>query len=139
MAGTSRVDLEPRRKVSPVTRVKVLSIAALVLLASVLAAEAAATAPRVGALPAGPTSVIRTQKGELVAVSLPHRANGRVWRVARAFDGNVVTQVGEADVGNAVVLVFSAKHAGATTVVFGLTKGETAKAFESRRFEIHVR
>ena len=98
-----------------------------------------ASAPPVGQLPAGPTSTIATQHGELVAVSLPHRANGRVWRIARAFDGNVLAQVGEADVGNNVVLVFKAKRAGTTTLVFGLTRGETAKAFESRRFAIHVR
>jgi hypothetical protein len=110
-----------------------------VVLAGALSVAASASAPPVGALPAGPVSVIQTQKGELVAVSLPGRANGRVWRIARAFNGNVLTQVGEADVGKTVVLVFKAKAPGTTTVAFGLTKGETAKAFESRRFEIRVR
>ena len=109
------------------------------VLAGALTVAASASAPPVGALPPGPVSVIQTQKGELVAVSLPARANGRVWRIARGFNGNVLVQAGEADVGKSVVLVFKAKALGTTTVAFGLTKGETAKAFESRRFEIHVR
>jgi hypothetical protein len=122
-----------------VDHLRALTVSAVVFLAVALAAVAAASAPPVGALPAGAKSVIQTQKGELVAVSLPARANGRVWRIARAFDGNVLAQVGEADVAKTVVLVFKAKAAGTTTVTFGLTKAETAKAFESRRFEIHVR
>ena len=51
----------------------------------------------------------------------------------------VVRQVGEADVGNAVVLTFKANGKGTATVRFGLTKGETAKAFESRRVTVVVR
>jgi hypothetical protein len=115
------------------------ALTAAVVLAGALAVAASASAPPVGALPAGPVSVIKTQKGELVAVSLPHRANGRVWRIARPFNGKVLVQIGEADVGNTVVLVFKAKAPGTTTVTFGLTRGETAKAFESRRFAVHVR
>ena len=118
---------------------RALTVAGVVFVAVALTAVATASAPPVGALPAGPTSVIQTQKGELVAVSLPARSNGRVWRIARAFNGNVVAEVGEADVAKTVVLVFKAKAAGTTTIAFGLTKGETAKAFESRRYEIHVR
>ena len=48
-------------------------------------------------------------------------------------------QVSEADVGASVVLVCSASGIGKTTVAFGLTRGETAKAFESRRFVVTVR
>jgi hypothetical protein len=122
-----------------VRRLTAPTAAAVVVSAAAFAAVASGSAPPVGALPAGPTAVIQTQKGELVAVSLPHRPNGRVWRIARGFDGNVLAQVAEADVRNTVVLVFKAKAAGTTTVVFGLTRGETAKAFESRRFKIRVR
>jgi hypothetical protein len=109
--------------------------------AAVLAAAAAAgstSAPPVGPLPPGPTTTIATQKGELVALSLPRRSNGRVWRIARPFDGRIAAEVAEADVGSAVVLVFKARQVGSTTVVFGLTRGETAKAYESRRFVIRV-
>ena len=48
-------------------------------------------------------------------------------------------QVSEADVGGSVVLVFRATGIGKTTVAFGLTRGETAKAFESRRFVVTIR
>jgi hypothetical protein len=104
-----------------------------------VAASAAASAPPVGPLPAGPTSSITTQRNELVAVALPHRAGGRVWRIARAFNSSVVREVSEADVGSNVVIVFRAAGSGTATVKFGLTKGETAKAFEARTFRITVK
>ena len=107
--------------------------------AAALAAPALAAAPPVGPLPKGPTTTIRTQKGELVSFALPVRSNGRVWRVARKFDTRVVRQASEADVGNSVVLVFKAVGKGTTSVAFGLTRGETAKAYESRRFIVTVR
>ena len=37
------------------------------------------------------------------------------------------------------LLTFKATGKGTTTVRFGLTKGETAKAFESRRVTVRVR
>ena len=104
--------------------------------AAVLATAGTAAAPPVGTLPAGPVAKIETKKGQLVAVALPHRANGRVWRVARAFDARVLRQVSEADVGSQVVLVFRAAGAGRTTLAFGLTLGERARAYESRRFVV---
>ena len=107
--------------------------------AATFAAVGLADAPPVGALPAGHSSTIETQKGQLIAFALPHRPQGRVWRIARAFDSGVVRQVSEADVGNSVVLVFRATGTGTTTVAFGLTRGETAKAFDARRFTVHVR
>jgi hypothetical protein len=113
--------------------------AALVVTAGVLAGTSAASSTPVGRLPSGPTSTIQTPKGELVAFALPHRANGRVWRVARPLNSRVLVQVSEADVGASVVLVFKATGKGTTTVSFGLTRGETAKAYESRRFTVHVR
>src|SRR3954471_20241522 len=112
---------------------------ATVVAAAALAAPALADAPPVGPLPKGPSSTIRTQTGQLVAFALPGRSSGRVWRVARPFDARVVRQVSEADVGNSVVLVFKAVGSGTTTVAFGLTRGETAKAYESRRFTVRVR
>ena len=107
------------------------------ILATVAGARTAA-APPVGPLPSGPTSTIQTQVGQLLAFALPHRPSGRVWRIARAFDSKVLAQVGEADVGANVVLIFKAKAKGSTTVSFGLTRGETAKAYEARRFSVKV-
>ena len=118
------------------------TVAFLVAVAAAGAATvtlARASAPPVGPLPPGPVSSVVTQKGQLVAVALPHRPAGRVWRIARAFDGRVLRQVSEADAGANVVLVFKAAAHGTTTLVFALTRGETAKAFESRRFRVQVR
>jgi len=111
----------------------------VVAAAAALAGVTLADSTPVGALPSGPTSAIQTQKGQLIAVALPHRANGRVWRIARNFDSRVLRQVSEADVESSVVVVFRATGTGSVTVAFGLTQGETAKAYESRRFTIKVR
>jgi hypothetical protein len=104
-----------------------------------MAGAGTAASPPVGPLPAGPTSTIQTQVGQLVAFALPHRANGRVWRVARRIDSAVLVQVSEADVGANVVLVFKAKGKGSAKVSFGLTRGERTKAYEARRFIVNVR
>jgi hypothetical protein len=113
-------------------------VAAVAALAATFVTAGRADSPPVGALPSGPTSIIQTQKGQLVAFALPKRSAGRVWRIARRFDAAVVRQVSEADVGKSVVLVFRASGNGTTTVAFGLTRGETSKAFESRRFTVRV-
>lgn len=120
------------------TAAGLLGIAAAAAIAAGAGAVSSDSTP-VGPLPAGPVSTIQTQKGELVAVALPHRAGGRVWRIARTVNAKVVREVSEADVGSSVVIVFKAVGSGNATVVFGLTRGETAKAYESRRFNIHVR
>ena len=75
------------------------SLCAALVAGLVLAASAAGAAPPVGPLPRGPVSTIQTERGQLVAIALPHRAGGKVWRIARAFDGKVVRQVSEGDVG----------------------------------------
>ena len=124
------------------SRTRVRAAAAVAIATSAAAALAGAglaDSPPVGALPPGPTSTIQTQKGQLVAFALPHRPGGRVWRIARRVDTNVVRQLSEADVGPSVVLVFRATGSGTATVAFGLTRGETPKAFESRRFVVRVR
>jgi hypothetical protein len=117
---------------------------ALVALALALAAlalpagSALADSTPVGPLPVGPTTMIHTQPGQLVAVALPHRAGGKVWRVATGYDGKRLRQVSEADVGPTVVLVFKALRVGNAKIEFGLTKGETAKAYESRQFVVMI-
>ena len=114
-------------------------VAVAVAAAAILAGVGLADSTPVGPLPMGPISTVQTQKGQLIAVALPHRANGRVWRVARPYNARVVQQVSEADIGKNVVLVFRASGAGTTTIAFGLTRGETAKAYESRRFTVRVK
>jgi hypothetical protein len=115
------------------------AILASLSLALVAVSSATASAPPVGPLPAGPTTTIQTTRGELVAVALPHRPGGRVWRIARPFDSGIVTEVREADVGGSVVVVFRARATGSTILRFGLTRGERATAYEARRFVIRVR
>lgn len=99
---------------------------------------AAATAPPVKHIPIGPVSTIATQRGQLVSVALPH-ATGRSWRIARTVDAKVLREVGEADVGRNVVIVFKAVGKGDATVVFARTRGETARADASRSFSVTVR
>jgi len=113
--------------------------AALTAALATVAGARTAASPPVGPLPSGPTSTIQTQVGQLVAFALPHRPNGRVWRIARAVNSAVLVQVSEADVGANVVLVFKAKGKGSAKVSFGLTRGERTKAYEARRFVVNVR
>jgi hypothetical protein len=103
-------------------------------------AVARADSTPVGRLPAGPVATIEAERGELVALALPRRSGGRVWRVARPVDASVLGQVAEANVGASVVLVFRTRNAGRTTVSLALTNGDaSAKALESRRFRVQVR
>jgi hypothetical protein len=90
---------------------------------------AGASAPPVGPLPKGPVSTTTTQKGQLVAVALPRKTQGLVWRLARPVRAAVLREVSEANVGSTVVVVFRATGSGTARVVFALTRGETAHAF----------
>jgi hypothetical protein len=107
--------------------------------AAALVGTAAASAPPVGPLPAGPTSTIVTTKGQLVSIALPHRSGGKVWRIAQNANPKVLKQVTEGDVGPTVVLVFKATGSGTTTIKLGLTLGEKTKAYESRTYVVRVR
>ena len=87
-----------------------------------LAGVAGATAPPVKNIPAGPVSTIATQRGQLVSIALPHRT-GTSWRLARNGNPRILRQVGEADVGANVVVVFRAGGKGKVTVTYALTRG----------------
>jgi len=106
--------------------------------AAALASAAEASAPPVGPLPPGPTQSITTQKGQLVAVALPSSTAGRAWRIARAYNAGVLHEITERNVGSSVVVVYSAVGRGSTTIVYALTKGETAHAYAARRFVVTV-
>ena len=117
-----------------------LATAACSLLAAlVLVLPADASAPPVGPLPKGPTTAIQTGKGSLVAVALPHRSGGLVWRLARSVSPKVLVQVSEADVGRDVVVVYRATGAGRARLAYGLTRGETRRAHASLTFVVTVR
>jgi hypothetical protein len=113
--------------------------AALAAVVSATAVAARAAAPPVGPLPPGPTATVATSAGELVAVALPQRSGGRVWRIARSLNASVLHEVSEANVGATVVVVFKTTHRGDATISFGLTRGETRTALESRTYKVHVR
>ena len=110
-----------------------------VALVLTVAAAGTASAPPVGPLPAGPTTTIQTQVGQLVAVALPNRGSARAWRMAGTIDASVLAEVSEGNVGASVVIVFKAKGKGTANVSFGITRGETKKAYEARRFSVTVR
>jgi hypothetical protein len=99
---------------------------------------AQASAPPVGPIPKGPVSSVTTQKGQLVAVALPKRGSGLVWRVARSVNTAVLQQVSEGNVGQSVVVVFQAKGTGTARIVFALTRGETARARASATYVVRV-
>src|SRR5262245_60498466 len=102
------------------------------------AAPAEASAPPVRAIPNGPVSSVTTQTGQLVAIALPRKANGLVWRLARRIDPAVPRQVSEADVGASVVVIFRAAGRGTARVVFALSRGETTHARASVTHTVRV-
>ena len=108
-------------------------------LAGAAATATRASSPPIGTLPPGVHATVTTKAGELVAIALPHRSGGRVWRIARPFNGSVLREVSEADVGSNVVIVFKAVRRGALTVSYALTRGETTKALEARTFTVRIR
>ncbi|HKU58621.1 MAG TPA: hypothetical protein VJP39_03355 [Gaiellaceae bacterium] len=113
-------------------------VVAAALVVAVAASAAAASAPPVGPLPRGPATAISVPRGELFAVALPKPARGRVWRIARAYNANVVTQVSEGVQRGNIVVVYRALRAGRTTLSYALTLGETSKALQAHTFKVGV-
>jgi hypothetical protein len=105
----------------------------------VLVRPAVASAPPVGSLPPGPLTTIATRPGGLVAIALPRRAHGLVWRLARNSSPKTLVELSEADVGPTVVVVYRMKRAGRAKVAYGLTRGETRRAVASRTFVVTAR
>ena len=128
------------RPVSRWLAIGVAAVAAAVAIAIAPAAQADSTP--VGRLPKGPLATIQTTKGQLVSVALPRpsESSGLVWRIARDYDDAVIKQVSEADVDDAVVLVFRAKGKGQATLRFAQTEGDSsAKAVRSATYKIVVK
>lgn len=93
----------------------------------------------VGKLPPPSVTTMTTAKGLLVSVTLPTRSpsTGLVWRIARPLDTRVVRQVGEADVGPAVVLVFRVVGTGQTSITLALTRGDASpRAIQAVRYVV---
>ena len=113
-----------------------LAVAAAAVALS-LALPAAASAPPVGPLPKGPVTTVTTARGSLVAVALPHRQAGLVWRLARG--SKLLVEVSEANVGKDVVVVFRAAGRGKATIAYGLTRGERTGAKASLTYVVTIR
>jgi hypothetical protein len=112
---------------------------AFVLAVSLLvAASANAGAPPVGPLPKGPVTTIATSKGQLVSIALPSRGS-LSWRLAQPVSPKVLVEVSEANVGKSVVVVYRATGPGSVSVRYGLTRGETRKAYASATFEVTIK
>lgn len=107
--------------------------------ALVAAGGAGATAGPVGPLPPGPVTTVIAPGSSLVSIVLPKGMQGRSWRLARPVNGGVLRQVSEGNVGASVVIIFQAVGLGTTKVVYGLTRGETRKAYASVTYKITVR
>jgi hypothetical protein len=111
----------------------------ITLCAVSIVAGAGASAGPIGPLPPGPTTTISAPTGTLVSAVLPPGARGRSWRQAGSYNTKVMSEVTEANVGKNVVIVFKTHAKGTTTVKYGLTRGETKKAYASATFVVHVR
>ena len=103
-------------------------------------AGASASAVPVGKLPHATTIAYKVTPDKSLTLTLPRPSiKGGVWRVARAYDDKVVYQQGERTLpSGAIRITLHATGPGTTRVVFALTKGETAKAYAARIFEITV-
>jgi predicted secreted protein len=116
-------------------------IAAMVALFVIPVSATVASAPPVGPLPPGQATTISTARGTLVAVALPGQpaSSGLVWRLARAVNAKVLRQTSERNIGRDVIVVYKAVSPGTATVSYGLTKGETRKAYKSITYKISIR
>jgi hypothetical protein len=124
---------------NPNKRTSIALVSAIAVVAAITAGSGHTSAPPVGSLPSGPVSTITTKAGELVAVALPQHTDGMGWRIARAFNSNVLREVGEqSNIGGNLVVVFKATGTGNTSIIFALTRGERPNAAQSRRFNFRV-
>jgi hypothetical protein len=119
---------------------RLIAAPAAVAAAGVLAATALSSAPPVGPLPKGPVTTVKPSVGASFTVTLAKPgAAGRVWRVARAYDSEVVREVGEGTRSNGSIWVtYRAVGAGTTRVVYALTSGERTHAYAARTFRVVV-
>jgi hypothetical protein len=99
-----------------------------------------ASAPPVGPLPPGQVTTVSTSVGTLIAVALPGQSasSGLVWRLARRVNAKVLREISERNIGRDVIVVYKAVGRGSATVAYGLTKGETRKAYKSVTYKIEI-
>ncbi len=118
---------------------KVVASAATVALLAPAGIAAADSTP-IPTIPKGTSVVLTTVPKSYVAIALPHRSGGMVWRIARSIDARKLSEVAEQDAGPTVVVVFRTIAVGDVKIVFALTKGDTGShAFESYTETVHIR
>jgi hypothetical protein len=120
---------------------RLVLVAALAALLIPVAHASVASAPPVGPLPRGQVTTVSASAGTLIAVALPGQApaSGLVWRLARSVDTKVLRQTAERNIGRDVVVIYKAVGRGSATVSYGLTKGETRKAYKSVTYKLSIR
>jgi hypothetical protein len=108
--------------------------------AAVVAAAASAASIPVGPLPAGVEQRVNAKADSTFRVTLPKPGvAGGTWRVARAYDGKLVTETGEGDLRNGGVWVeYRALAPGKTDIVFAVTRGETRHAYAARTYHVVI-
>lgn len=118
---------------------KQFALLAGVAVAALVTATARASAPPVGPLPRSPVTTITTFTEELFALALPIGQSGLTWRGAGNTNVHVARPLSEAEVGNVIVFVYLAVKPGTALVSYGLTHGETRKAYRAARYRILVK
>lgn len=114
------------------------AVAAAIAVSALVAATARASAPPVGPLPKSPVTTITTVAQELFAFALPRGQSGLTWRGAGNTNVRVARPLTEAEVGDVIVFVYLAVKPGTALVSYGLTHGETRKAYRAARYRIVV-
>jgi hypothetical protein len=124
----------------PKTTLYITTLTAVLVSAVLLAAvPAGSSAPPVGPLPPGQVTTVAAKRGTFVAVALPAQtsSSGLVWRLARGNPA-IVREVAERSLSPTVVIVFKAVARGEATVSYGLTKGESKKAYKSVTYKVTI-
>ena len=108
------------------------AIVALALTVSALASARPSGRCRPARSPRSRRRRARSSRGASVA-------RGQVLATGARREPDVLVEVSEANVGSSVVIVYRAVGAGSVSVRYGLTRGETRKAYASATFNVHVK
>lgn len=118
---------------------RLVPLAAVTIAAALVAATARASAPPVGPLPKAALVQQTVRHGALAAVALPAAGRGMTWRIARAFDARVASEVEERTLRSSIVVVFRTHARGRTRIVFALTRGERSpRALKAIALDLRV-
>ena len=121
-----------------VVRISLVAAAAALFAPAVHASVA--SAPPVGPLPPGQVTTVSASSGALIAVAPRAPASGGlVWRLARGVNAKILRETAERNIGRDVIVVYKAVGPRSVTVAYGLTKGETRKAYKSVTYKIRIR